>query len=81
MARYFFNLQECGTILEDDDGRELADLDAAHANALAEARAIMCAEVAEGRLCLSCHIVVLDAGRRELFDVPFKQALVVTGAA
>lgn len=79
MMRYFFNLHECGTVVEDDDGRELPDLDAAYANAMAEARAIMCAELAEGRLCLSCHIVVADATRKELLRLPFSQAVVVTG--
>ncbi len=81
MTRYFFDLHECGTIFEDEDGRELADLEAAYANAVVEARAIMCAEVEDGRLCLSCHIAVMDVDRREVLNVPFKQAIVVTGLA
>lgn len=81
MALYFFNLHECGTVLEDIDGRELVDLEAAYANAVVEARSIMCAEVGEGRLCLSCRIVVLDADRHELLAVPFKQTITVSGLA
>ena len=45
MTCYFFNLHECGTVLEDEEGRELPDLDTARATAVADARAIMCAEV------------------------------------
>ena len=29
MARYFFDLHECGTVLDDEDGCEPADLEAA----------------------------------------------------
>ena len=78
MTCYFFNLHECGTVLEDEEGRELPDLDTARATAVADARAIMCAEVAEGRLCLSCSIVVRDAAGQEVLTVPFKDALVLT---
>jgi hypothetical protein len=39
----------------------------------------MCAEVADGQLCLSCHISVEDARGRILLTVAFREALQVTG--
>ena len=79
MARYFFALHECGTILDDEEGRDLPDLAAARQQAVTAARAVMCAEIDEGRLCLSCRIVVTDADRRELLTVPFREAVLVSG--
>jgi hypothetical protein len=63
MARYFFNLHECGTLILDEEGREVIDSDQLHALAIKEARQLMSVEVARGELCLSCRIEVLDADR------------------
>jgi hypothetical protein len=79
MARYFFNLFECGTLVADDEGREAADLRQLHDMALREARQIMAAEVVEGKLCLSCRIEVVDEDRRPVLMLPFKEAIAVTG--
>jgi hypothetical protein len=79
MTRFYFNLHECGRSTPDSEGVLLADVGAARAQAVAEARAIMSAEVAEGRLCLSCHIEVLGADGRQVVNVPFTEALAVSG--
>ena len=79
--RYYFDLQECGKLIPDDEGRELPDATAARDVALKEARTVMAAEVQEGRLCLACHIDVLDQDRRPVLTLPFKQALAITGMA
>ncbi len=79
MRRFYFHLHECGTVTEDDEGRLLADLAAARAVALAAARQVMSAEVGEGRLCLSCFLVIEDEGHAEVGRLPFREALVVTG--
>jgi hypothetical protein len=73
--RFYFDLHECGKLIPDDEGRELPDIDAARADAVMEARTIMAAEVQEGRLCLTCHIDVLDQNRRPFLTLPFEQAL------
>lgn len=79
MTRFYFNLHECGHCTPDEEGVLLADLDAARHKAVAEARAIMSAEVAEGRLCLSCNIEVLGDDGRPAINVPFAEALAVSG--
>lgn len=79
MTRFYFNLHECGHCTPDDEGVLLADVSAAREKAVAEARAIMSAEVAEGRLCLSCSIEVLAEDGRAAVNVPFAEALVLSG--
>ncbi len=79
MALYFFHLHECGTVALDEDGIERPDLAAVQATALESAREVMCAEVKEGRLCLSCYIEVKDEAGAVVHTLPFNDALVVTG--
>lgn len=79
MPRFFFNLHECGRVVIDDDGVQMADGNAARANAVHEARQIMAAEVSHGRLSFSCHIEVQDEARKVLLIVPFADAVVVSG--
>lgn len=79
MPRMFFHLHECGKVLSDTEGAEVQDLQAARVRAIREARAIMCAEVAEGRLCLSCRIEVQDERGEAVLAIPFKDAVTVSG--
>lgn len=79
MAHYFFNLHECGKGTLDPLGMECASVDAARVEALRAAREVMCAEVNEGRLCLSCHLEVLDAQGAQVLFLPFREALEITG--
>lgn len=79
MARFYFQLHECGTLVADEEGRELPDLAAARMAAIADARQVMSSEVLDGRLCLSCCMVIEDAGHHEVSRVPFRDALALTG--
>lgn len=79
MTRFYFNLHECGHSTLDNEGVLLADAAAARKKAVAEARAIMSAEVSEGRLCLSCKIEVLGDDGALAVNVQFVEALVVSG--
>ncbi len=79
MARYFFHLYECGTLVADEEGRECPDLNAARSQALTEAREIMSAEVKGGRLCVGCRVDVVDESGMLLLSLPFKEALGITG--
>lgn len=79
MARFYMNLHECGELISDEEGMELGGEADARREAVAAAREVMCAEVAEGRLCLSCCIVVEDEQRREVMRVMFREAVAVTG--
>ncbi len=78
MTLYFFHLHECGLLTSDKEGREMPVAADLHAAAVREARAIMCAEVREGRLCLSCRIEVADEDGPVMF-VPFRDAVAVSG--
>jgi hypothetical protein len=79
MARYFFDLYECGTDILDDEGRDVADPASLHDLAIAEARSVMAAEVLEGNLCLSCRIEIRDAEHKPVLSLPFKAAITLTG--
>lgn len=77
--RYFFHLHECGATIADEEGVELADVAAVRARALREARAMMAAEVSEGRLCLGCAIEVTDAAGARVLSLPFREAVTISG--
>lgn len=79
MARFYFHLHECGTLIADDEGLECADLAAVRRTALKAARDVMCGEVEQGRLCLSCRVEVLDGAGAAVLDLPFRDAIAVTG--
>lgn len=79
MERYFFNLSECGSVSVDEEGVELADLDAVRAFAILAARDLMAGEVRSGRLCLGCSIDIRDAHGRQVLVLPFREAVTVSG--
>jgi hypothetical protein len=79
MQRLFFHLHECGTVTVDEEGVEVESLAEARVRAFRAARSIMSAEVAQGQLCLSCHINVEDDQGTILLTLPFREALQVTG--
>jgi hypothetical protein len=79
MATYYFNIQECGTLQEDLTGRAFDTFEAAYDHALEVARNVMSDEVREGRLCVACNVDILNADRKLLQSVPFRQALAISG--
>jgi hypothetical protein len=79
MARYFFHLHACGTVIVDEEGTELTDLEAVRVVATSAARDVMSAEVLQGKLCLGCCIVVEDGGYNEVLRVPFRDVVNITG--
>lgn len=79
MPRFFLHLLECGTLYPDQEGVDADSLQVALRRAIEGARDIMCDEVAKGRLCLSCCIVIEDESRSEVARVPFREALTITG--
>lgn len=79
MARFYFDLHECGTVLADEDGVEAQHLETARSLAVAAARDLMASEVNGGALCLSCYIDVRDEANRIVDRVMFRDALTITG--
>lgn len=79
MARFFFDLHECGAVYPDEDGQNLTDAAQARSIAIQAARDLMSEEVRRGSVCLACYIVISDAQRHEVMTVPFREALTITG--
>ncbi len=78
MSHYFFNLHECGTVVHDDEGRDL-DEAALRESAIRDARFILSSEILNGAICLDCCIVIEDEQRREVMRVPFREAVTIGG--
>ena len=82
MPVYFFNLRNGSGLLEDFEGQELADLEAARAEGTKAARALIADEVMHGRLDLRAAIEIMDDGGRLLLAIPFEEAIAIeTGSA
>ncbi len=78
MKRYFFHLDECGVVADDDVGHSLSCLEEAREKGVAAARDIMSADVRQGKLCLDAYILIEESGA-EVARVHFKKALEITG--
>ena len=74
MPRYRFNIHDSSGLVEDEEGLELPDTEAARAKAIAGARSLVAGDVLEGRLDLGGRIEVLDADGRLLFSISFAEA-------
>jgi uncharacterized protein DUF6894 len=78
MARYFFNIFNDATLI-DDEGLELADLAAARAMALETARELVCESVHQGHLNLDHRIEIHDGGTEPVLVVTFRDAFTIEG--
>jgi uncharacterized protein DUF6894 len=74
MPKFFFNLRN-DVIVEDSEGKDLADADRARETAVGYARSIMSEDVKDGRLVLRDKIDVLDAQRMTVLTLPFRDAI------
>lgn len=80
VARFFFHLHDCGNFTPDEEGRDFEDLDAAVEAAIIEARDLLAAEVAEGKLCLGCRIEVVEESTGRSMIVPFSSTVQIKSA-
>ena len=78
MPRFFFHLHNDIDSL-DEEGRELANIDAARRCAEEDARHMAAENVRQGRLVLSHYVEVADAGGERLFRITFGEAVAVFG--
>ncbi len=79
MIRYFFHIDACGQPTKDTEGKTLVDMASALQTAMRLAWQVMAAEVAHGRLCLSCHIIIENGETGDTTLVPFKDTLRLSG--
>ena len=80
MAHYFFNFHD-DTVTLDEEGRDCADVAAALALALRDARSIAADRVSQGRLDLSDRVEVVDESGNIVGAVTFADAVKVEGCA
>ena len=78
MPRYFFHIRNSERT-DDEEGRELPDLDAAREFALEGARELVCADIKKGWLNLDHHIDVADEAGAVLFRLTFREAFTIRG--
>ena len=78
MARFFLHLRNSNGHLEDEEGQELADIDAARQAAIASVRSIVSEEAETGFIDLRAPIPVFDENGALLLELPFSEAVEVT---
>ncbi len=75
MTRYRFHLWNRIGPVRDDEGKELPDLEAARAEAIASIRSLLSDEVKQGRLDLRGRIEITDGDDEVQAVVAFTEAL------
>ena len=75
MARFYFHLQDGGNLVEDADGTELADVDAARQEAILAARDVLSDAIRAGRKKVPQAFVIADEAGRKLDVVPLAAVL------
>jgi hypothetical protein len=78
VPRYFFHLHN-RVVATDEEGAELADIDAAREKAEEDAREMVCASVREGYLNLDHRIEVADEAGEVVLVVTFRDAFTLEG--
>jgi hypothetical protein len=76
MPRYYFNLRDEVSV-EDSEGKELANLDAARDQAIVHARGMMAEDIRQGRLMLGDQIDVIDEQGQRVLTVAFREAIAI----
>jgi hypothetical protein len=78
MPLYYFHLYN-DIVAMDEEGLDLPDIEAAHANGIKEAREMMLETVAEGRINFSHRIEIADSNGDIVDRVSFAEAVTVEG--
>lgn len=75
MPLYYLHVCNGNGFIEDEEGQELADLDAARAAAIRGARDIMSEDIRRGELDPASFIEVEDEDHQYLFTLQFSEAV------
>lgn len=78
MPRYHFHLLSGANLVEDEEGRELADLGTAEREAIKGIRSVVAAEALSGSIDLRSSIDVADDGGRILLTIRFADAILLS---
>jgi hypothetical protein len=74
---YYFNVHNSIGFTEDEEGQQLADLDAARAEGLKGVRSILAEDVSRGHLDLAGRLEVVDGLGALVLTIPFSEAVAV----
>jgi hypothetical protein len=77
MPRFFLHVHNRIGFVEDEEGQDLPDLDAARDVAIASIRSIISEEASQGAIDLGGRVEIVDEHRRTLSVVPFADAFAV----
>ena len=76
MPRFYRHMQHGDQFIEDPEGIELPDLDAARADALRGVRDLLSEAIRKGTDdLLEDAVIITDGSRRELMRIPFSEGL------
>lgn len=75
MPRFHFHVRTASEFIEDEEGTEISDYNAAVVEAVKGARCLMKGEVGRGTLYLDQSIEIHDAAGQHVTTVPFAEAL------
>lgn len=78
MPRFYLHVCNGDGFTEDEEGRELRDLDAARQIAINGLRGILSEEMKAGQLNMASFIEIEDANRELVMIVPFAEAVSVS---
>ncbi|MEA3066213.1 MAG: hypothetical protein QOJ27_2674 [Sphingomonadales bacterium] len=78
MPHYYFHVCNGTGFIEDEEGQDLPDLEAARAEAVESARSIMAADVQRGMLDLSSFIEIEDMEHQLVHTLGFEEAVDLT---
>ncbi|HEX8571326.1 MAG TPA: hypothetical protein VF759_01095 [Allosphingosinicella sp.] len=78
MPRYYLSVCNGNGFVEDVEGQELPDLEAARAEAIRSARSIMASDVQRGMLDLSSFIEIEDCDHQLVHTLGFEEAVDLT---
>jgi hypothetical protein len=80
MSRFFFNFTDGERVFPDPEGAELADLAAARAEAIMNARALLRRRFRPGQQLAGWRVCVVDETGRERLSIPLSQAAAMSVA-
>ncbi len=75
MPRFYFHIRDGDTLIEDHDGSDLPDLEAARSEALAGARSILAEKVKAGEVINGRRFEIVDENGELRAVLPIKAAI------
>ena len=75
MPRFYFHVRSSASLIRDEEGVTLSDIEGARWEAELGARSLLAAAVEKGEVVNGQAFEVTDEGGRVLFTFPFREAL------